>query len=151
MNGFLHFGGTPAADLNLAVQVTLAVAMAMGAICARRRHYRVHGIIEASVVLCGLVMTGAVMVPSFPRRVFTKAPTLLRRPYYAVVMVHALLGAAAEVLALYVILSAATDLLPARLRLQNYKLGMRATLVLWWIALASGVAVYYVWYIASPR
>lgn len=151
MKGIFHLGGTFAADLNLAAQVVIAAAMAVGVICARRRHYSAHAVIEAAVVLFNLVMIGAVMVPSFPRRVFTKAPAILRRPYYAVVTVHALLGTVAEALALYVILSAGTHLLPARLRLRNYKLGMRVTLILWGTALASGGAVYFIWYIASPH
>jgi uncharacterized membrane protein YozB (DUF420 family) len=148
---YFHFDGPLSANLNLAAQVALAAAMTVGAICARRKHYRAHGIIEASVVLLNLALIGAYMLPSFPRHIWRKSPAVLTRPYLAIVIIHAVLGAAAELLGLYVVLSAATKLLPGRFRIQNYKLWMRITFVFWWLALVAGGALYYYWYVALPH
>jgi uncharacterized membrane protein YozB (DUF420 family) len=60
--------------------------------------------------------------------------------------IHAGLGAAALLLSLYIVLAAATPLLPARPRLGRYKPWMRSAFALWWLALLFGVATYVVWY-----
>jgi len=151
MSGILHLGGTVSADLNILIQVALAAAMTGGVICARRRHYRAHGVVEVSVVLLNLAAIAFLMLPSFPRAIWKKAPAILARPYYAVVTIHALLGLLAESFGLYVVLSAGTILLPEGLRLRNYKLWMRTTFALWMLALVAGGAVYYVWYVYLPR
>ena len=65
--------------------------------------------------------------------------------------IHALLGAMAEVLGLYIVVVARTKVVPLRLRFTNWKTWMRTGLVLWWMALLSGLGTYYVWYIASQR
>ncbi|MFB3920302.1 MAG: DUF420 domain-containing protein [Terriglobia bacterium] len=148
MAGILHLGGPSRAELNLILQAALAVAMTVGVICVRRTYYRAHGRIQASVVTLNLVVIGALMLPYFPRNLLRKAPSVFTRPYIAVVAVHALFGAAAELLGLYVVLSAGTRLLPQRFRLRNYRLWMRATFMLWWVSILTGATVYYVWYLA---
>jgi uncharacterized membrane protein YozB (DUF420 family) len=133
------------------IQAAMAAAMTVGGVLARRKHYRAHGLIEASAVLLNLVMIGAFMLPSFPRHIWRKAPAVFMRPHIAVVAIHALLGGIAELLGLYVVLSAGTRLLPERFRLQNYRRWMRTTFVFWWMALVAGEMVYYVWYVAPPH
>jgi uncharacterized membrane protein YozB (DUF420 family) len=59
---------------------------------------------------------------------------------------HAMIGTIAEIAGLYVLLSAGTQLLPQRFRLNNYKLWMRGTLALWWLSLLSGSTTYAIWY-----
>jgi hypothetical protein len=53
----------------------------------------------------------------------------------------------AELGGLYVLLAVGTSLLPARLRIRNYKLWMRTVLALWWVVLVLGVATYARWYV----
>jgi plastocyanin len=116
---------------------------------ARAGKYRVHGRIQSTVVLLNLVVIGGVMVPSFHRQVSAHLVSGWRDAYYAVPMIHAELGAAAILLALYVVLVAGTNMLPKRLRFQNYKAWMRATLTLWWAVVLLGAGVYYVWYVQA--
>jgi plastocyanin len=58
-------------------------------------------------------------------------------------------GLVVQLLALYVVLAAGTNLLPQRWRFRRYKPWMRSTLALWWLALLLGAATYYVWYVQS--
>jgi len=51
-------------------------------------------------------------------------------------------------LGLYIVIVAATKLLPARFRFKRYKPWMRAELTLWWVVVLIGIGTYYVWYIA---
>ena len=70
----------------------------------------------------------------------------MRKSYYAIAAGHAALGVIAELAGLYVVLAAGTRVLPKCFLLTNYRVWMRATLILWWIVLLLGVATYVRWY-----
>jgi uncharacterized membrane protein YozB (DUF420 family) len=61
---------------------------------------------------------------------------------------HALLGAAAETLGLYIVLVAGTTIVPRRLRFTNWKRWMRIELGLWWVVVLTGIWTYAWWYMA---
>lgn len=147
VRGFLGNGATFGADLNLIVQLLMGVALGMGFILARRGRHRAHGICQTTVLLLNLLMIALVMGPSF-RLVAPALPRGLHHRYYAVAVVHGFLGVAAELLGLYIVLVAGTNLVPRVLRFKAWKRWMRAELILWLFVLLVGVATYYVWYIA---
>ena len=148
VKGFLGTGATFEADANLVVQLLMAAALVAGVVLARRKRYRAHGICQTTVLLLNLLMIGLVMWPSFRRQVNPSLPKLLHKAYYAAPMIHAALGITAELLGLYVVLVAGTDVLPAWLRFRNWKLWMRTELVLWFVVVISGLWTYYAWYIS---
>ena len=150
MKGFLGTGATFGADLNLIVQIAMGVALIAGTFLARRKRYTAHGVCQTAVMLLNLVMIGLVMWPSFQQKVMPPLPAHLGERYYAVATVHAMLGIAAELFGLYIVLVAGTDIVPRRLRFLRWKLWMRAELALWWVAILTGVATYYAWYLAPP-
>lgn len=88
-----------------------------------------------------------VMIPSFSSQVYPKIPVKLGKAFYALATTHAALGSLVEVVGLYILLAAGTNVLPRRLRIANYKVWMRSALVLWWIALGLGIATYIRWYV----
>jgi len=148
MKGFLGTGATFGADANLIVQAAMGAALLAGTYLARRRSYTAHGICQTTVMLLNLVMIALVMWPSFQRQVTPALPAHLGDRYYAVGTAHAALGIAAELFGLYIVLVAGTDIVPRRLRFQRWKLWMRVELVLWWVAVLTGVGTYYAWYLA---
>lgn len=148
MKGFLGTGAMFAADLNLLVQISMGLMLLVGFHLARRKKFRAHGICQATVMLLNLVMIALVMSPAF-RPVRAQLPAGLRDSYYAVATAHASLGGAAELLGLYIVLVAGTNLVPQRLRFQRWKLWMRAELALWWLVIFFGLGTYYVWYMTS--
>jgi uncharacterized membrane protein YozB (DUF420 family) len=135
------------ADVVLLVEAVMGMALLAGAVLARRRHYRAHAWCQSAVVLLNLVVIGSAMVPSFYIQVAPKIPQAMRKSYYAIAAGHAALGIIAELAGLYVILAAGTNILPKFLVLKNYRLWMRATLLLWWVVLLLGVATYLRWYV----
>ena len=143
--GFLGTGARFGSDLNLIVQLLMGLALLLGMVLARRGFYRAHGICQASVVLLNLILIAVIMLPPFARDIVPGLPQRLSQAYYLLPTVHAILGSAAQLLGLYIILRAGTDWLPESLRFQNYKLWMRTTLALWWSVILLGVATYYVW------
>jgi uncharacterized membrane protein YozB (DUF420 family) len=84
-------------------------------------------------------------------------PALATRPArvvklrYALVATHAMLGSVAEFGGLYILLSAATEMLPRRFRIARYKLWMRCLLALWWVVILLGMATYGAWYFPHFR
>ena len=147
MNGFLRTGATLRADLNLVVQLAMGLALLCGMLLARKKKFRAHKYCQSSVMLLNLVMISLIMAPSFHRQVEPQLPGGLRETYYLVAYTHAALGTLAELLGLYIVLVAATRILPSRLRFKRYKPWMRTELALWWLVVLLGVGTYFVWYV----
>jgi uncharacterized membrane protein YozB (DUF420 family) len=148
MEGFLGTGATFGADLNLVVQLIMGSALLAGDLLARKKRYRAHGICQTTVLLLNLLMIGLVMGPSFQQQVQPALSKALHKRYYEAAALHGLLGIVAELLGLYVVLVAGTNVLPNWLRFTNWKRWMRAELILWSIVLLTGIETYYTWYIA---
>jgi uncharacterized membrane protein YozB (DUF420 family) len=148
IKGFLGTGATFEADLNLVVQVIMGVALIGGAVLAKRKRYTAHGICQTMVLLLNLLMIELVMWPSFQQQVRPALPKIFHKWYYAAATIHALLGAAAELLGLYIVIVAGTSALPEWLRFKDWKRWMRAELILWSIVVLTGVGTYCAWYIA---
>ena len=150
MDGFLGMGATFRADLNLVIQLTMALALLVGMFLAKRKQFRAHKYCQSSVMLLNLVMIFLIMRPSFHTQVEPQLVEGLKEAYYLVPFVHATLGTIAEALGIYIVLVAATKLVPQKLRFKRYKPWMLTELALWWIVVLIGVCTYYVWYIAPP-
>ena len=148
MKGFLGTSATFGADLNLVVQFIMGAALVAGAALAKKRRYTAHGICQTTVLLLNLIMISLVMLPSFRLQVVPAIPRVFRKRYYTVAAIHGLLGMAAELLGLYIILVAGTNIVPQSLRFTRWKPWMRTELMLWSGVLLSGLWTYYVWYIA---
>ncbi len=151
VKGFLGTGATFEADVNLVVQLVMGMALVAGVVLAKQQHYRAHGICQTTVMLLNLLMIGIVMWPSFRRQVNPMFPRVLHRSYYAAPTFHAALGITAELLGLYIVLVAGTNVLPAWLCFRKWKRWMRTEFVLWLIVVISGMWTYYAWYIAPFR
>lgn len=135
------------ANFTLTLEFAMGSALLCGAWLARRRRYRLHAWCQSLVVLLNLMVIAVAMAPSLYERVLPRIPARLERSFYALATAHAVLAGIAEAGALYVLLAAGTAWLPERWRLESYKSSMRTVLVLWWIALLSGVATYVRWYV----
>ena len=151
MKGFLTTGATFWADLNLVLQLIMGAALIAGALLARQKRYRAHGICQTTVLLLNLLMIGLVMGPSFQQQVKPALSKVFHKWYYEVATVHAVLGIAAELLGLYIVIVAGTNVPPQWLRFKNWKRWMRTELAIWAIVLLSGVGTYCAWYIAPFR
>ena len=146
MSGFLGTQASFGADLNLLIQIAMGVALIVGAFLARRKRYVAHGTCQAAVLILNLALIFSVMWPSFHLQVLPHLSRHFGKRYYAIAIVHGALGAAAELLGLYILLVAGTNLLPQALRFRRWKLWMRIELALWLIVLLTGVATYFIWY-----
>jgi hypothetical protein len=104
-----------------------------GAALARLRSFRVHGWLQGAIVGLNAVVIAFAMIPSLIRYLRSGA---------RIVLAHAIAGSVAELLGLYIVVSAGLDWLPTRLRITSYKRWMRVTLGAWLVALVLGVWTY---------
>ena len=88
------------------------------------------------------------MIPSYIAHILPGIPAKLGTGDYAITTLHAIVGAAATLLGVFVVLRA-YKLVPERLRFKNYKSFMRTSYLLYILAAALGVAVYIIVYIAG--
>ena len=146
--GFLGTAAPLYADLVLLFETILGFQLLIGALLARRKHFRLHAWCQSIAVLLNAGIIIVVMVPSFHHSVSPKIPAKLSRTYYSLATAHAVCGGVAEIGGLYLVIAAGTRLLPQRLRLNRYKLWMRSVLVLWWLAILLGWMTYIRWYVA---
>ena len=151
VNGFLGTGAPFAADVNLIVQLAMGGALVAGVILARKKRYRAHGACQTTVLLLNLWMIGREMWPSFRLQIAPHLARVFRTAYYTIAAVHAALGTAAELLGIYIVLVAATKLVPPSLRFTQWKRWMRIEFALWLLALVCGIGTYYEWYVAPFR
>ena len=135
------------ADLVLLLEIGMGLALFGGAVLARRKNFRLHACCQSTVVLINLGIIALLMIPSFQVHVGPKIPAKLGKAYYSLATAHAAIGGVTEIAALYVLLSAGTNILPQQFRLTKYKLWMRSVLALWWVVLLLGLATYVRWYV----
>jgi uncharacterized membrane protein YozB (DUF420 family) len=145
--GFLGTAAPRVADLILLLEIAMGVGLLTGAWLARVRRFRQHAWCQSVIVLLNLAVIGLMMIPSFRVHVFPRIPGRLGKAYYALATTHAGLGTFTELAALYILLSAGTQVLPGKLRITKYKPWMRSVLVLWWGVLFLGIATYTRWYV----
>jgi len=143
---FFETAAPRAADLVLALEIAMGVALVAGAVLARKGRFQQHAWCQSTIVLLNLALVAVMMVPSFRVHVLPRIPAKLGRAYYALATTHAATGTVTEFAGLYILLSAGTKLLPEKFRITKYKAWMRTVLVLWWVVLLLGLATYARWY-----
>src|SRR5262249_23641245 len=103
-------------------------------------------ICQTSVVVLNLALIAGIMAPSFDRQVAPHLAEARDSTFYGLPLVHAVLGTLAELLGVYILLSAGTSWLPVSVRIRDFKAWMRTTMALWWTVIVLGVGIYDVWY-----
>lgn len=134
------------ADVVAIVEVAMACSLLAGMFVVRSGRIRTHMYLQASIVLVNLPLVLYWMVPQYVEYVLPGIPGEIFEPYYLLPTLGLVVGALAEGLGVYIILVAATHLLPERWRFRRYKRWMRTELALWWLVVVLGLSIYLVWY-----
>lgn len=138
-------GGHTAATINLAAQILMVAALFVGYYYARKRKIRPHHAnIQTTVVLLNLLFILLIMGVTFWDMV--KAGEDFGRMPNTWVIIHVVLGIVAELSGIYLVLRMRTNLIPASLRIKNFKLQMQLTLALWTLVALLGLAIYGAFY-----
>jgi uncharacterized membrane protein YozB (DUF420 family) len=145
--GFLRTAAPFRTDLVVTIELVMGAALLVGMVLARRGHYRAHASCQFAVVLLNLVLIALIMAPSFSHQVAWEVPGSVSDSYNAIAIAHGVLGAVTELLGLYILLVAGTNILPKQIRFTRHKPWMRTALALWWLVLLLGVGTYVRWYV----
>lgn len=143
--GILGTRASWAADLNLLAQIVLLVVLIVGRVQAKKRQLVAHHTWMTAMVVANAVLIIAVMNPAF----FRLLPSALSDPgstQTIAIWAHASLGAAAELIGVYAVLSMRMDV-PESWRIRNVKWFMRIAFLLWALALVVGIVLYWVQYV----
>jgi uncharacterized membrane protein YozB (DUF420 family) len=146
-DGFLGTAASSYADMTLLLEIAMGVGLLIGALLARSGRFRQHAWCQSVIVLLNLAVIVLTMIPSFRVHVSPKIPLKLGNAYYALATAHAALGSVTEILGLYILLAAGTNVVPEKFRITRYKVWMRTVLVLWWLVLLLGLTSYARWYV----
>jgi uncharacterized membrane protein YozB (DUF420 family) len=133
--------------LNLYAQIALVLLLSTGVVLAKAKCFRLHAVLQTTVVLLNLGLILSIMLPSLRRQLPAPFPTSRTDLPVAIVLLHSFVGAMAWLTAFYVVLVAGTPLIPRRFRFSNYRRWMWTVFVVWWAAFLLGCLVYYQSYV----
>lgn len=150
MSGLLNTGASVQSDLVALVEIAMAVGLLGGMALVRTGRIRWHKYVQTSIILGNLPFVLIWMVPRYWSFILPSLGSELLEPFYLIPTIMLVAGAAAEVLGVYIILVAGTEILPERWRFRRYKLWMRTELALWWAVVVFGLSTYLVWYVTAP-
>jgi uncharacterized membrane protein YozB (DUF420 family) len=139
--GFLGTRATLRSDLTLVLILLTAVLFNIGLILARRKQYRAHRWVQTIAVIINSLVVVISMVTSYIIHILPGIPAKLGQGDYAVTTAHAIVGAIALLLGIFVALRG-NELVPVRLKFQNYKLFMRWAYGLYMLSTLGGVLIY---------
>ncbi len=143
--GFLGTQATLVADINLILQIVILIVLMISTLQARKRGLSAHRTLLAIAVMLNAVLIIAIMNPSF----FRILPFALHNPGAPVPTLlwpHVSMGVVAELIGVYLVLSTNLDWGSSprlQQRQRRVRTALRIMLLLWALALAIGLAVYF--------
>ena len=144
-HGFLNTTAARGADLALVICIVAALLMTLGWRLAVHKRYAAHRWVQTVAVCLVAVPVVALMIKSFVTYILPGIPGKFGEGSYAVTTGHALIGMAAVLLGVWVVLCA-SELAPRRWRFSEFKCIMRISYLLYMLATVGGVVVYVVVY-----
>lgn len=148
--GFLGTAANWAADFTLMMMILFAVLLTVGVVFAVKEKYGTHRWVQTSAVILNIIFVLWMMVLPYRDFIAPGIPQQLNETFYWLTTLHALVGAIAFILGLFVVLRA-NGLMIKALQFNNYKLVMRISYMLYMLAVLLGIAVYVVWFVNNPN
>ena len=144
--GFLGTKATLRSDLTLVLILITAVMFNIGFILARRKQFNAHRWVQTIAVILSTLVVVISMVTSYIIYILPGIPAKLGEGDYAVTSLHAIVGTIAVLFGVFVTL-VGNNLVPKRLRFQNYKPFMRWAYGLYMLSTLGGVILYIIIFI----
>jgi uncharacterized membrane protein YozB (DUF420 family) len=144
--GFLGTTATFRSDASLILILLTTVLLTIGWRLAVRQRYDAHRWVQTSAVSLNAVVVLSAMIQPFVVIILPGIPARLLEGSYGITTVHAVLGMAAALFGVFVVLRG-NKLVPRALRFKNQKRFMRLSYALYMAATVLGVIVYVVVFI----
>ena len=148
--GFFGTAANFAADATLTVMLLVGLLFTIGAGLAHLHRYAAHRWVQTSAATLNAILVFWMMILPFRDFVLPGIPDQAGERFYAVTILHAVVGAVALPFGLFVVLRG-NELVPKRLKFSNYKPFMRAAYTLYILTILLGVWVYFAWFVNNPN
>ena len=132
------------ATITIIIEILFYLVLCAGVIAQLRKAYHWHDRLQAPIVILNIFFILFVMVPTFRAVVFNPNSEGLTDVPTFVTLIHGVLGAIAQLLAIYCLL-AGFKILPRKIGVLRY--WMWATFVAWTATVLFGVGIYLVYYV----
>lgn len=146
--GFLGTDASIVADVSLVISLLVALLLTAGVALALQRRYEAHRWVQTVAVALNLILVLTVMTGSFFLGVAPGLPRRAPEPYFAIGLIHGLIGLFAAVFGVFVALRG-NELVPRALKFSNYKLFMRVAYGAYMLATLAGLWLYWAWYVVG--
>jgi uncharacterized membrane protein YozB (DUF420 family) len=143
--GFIRPHSSIGADLSLVVMIAAAVMLTVGVVLAKSKRYEAHRWVQTAAVVLNAVPVVIWMIRSFWLYVRPGLPGNLSKSVDAITTVHAVAGLIGVAIGLFVMIRA-NQLMARGESLSRYKNTMRVAYVVYLLATALGVWVYFAIY-----
>jgi uncharacterized membrane protein YozB (DUF420 family) len=143
--GFIRPHSSIGADLSLVVMIAAAVMLTVGVVLAKSKRYEAHRWVQTAAVVLNAVPVVIWMIRSFWLYVRPGLPGNLSKSVDAITTVHAVAGLIGVAIGLFVMIRA-NQLMARGESLSRYKTLMRIAYVVYLLATALGVWVYFALY-----
>ncbi len=134
------------AVVSLVLMLVVVALLTVGWRLAVGRRFTAHRWVQTTAVVIGAAVSLTWMVRSLTRNVLPHIPARLGQSAYFTAVLHAVIGAAATALGVYVVL-AASRLLPEGLSFRRFRPVMRTSYALYLAGALSGVILYVIAYV----
>ncbi len=148
--GFLGTHANFAADVTLLLMVMIGIIFTIGFVLARKKKFEAHRWVQTAAASLNAILVLWLMILPFRDFVIRDTGGPRAGLFYAITILHAILGAVALPFGLFVVLRG-NRLVPRALRFNNYKLFMRTAYGLYILTILVGIIVYYTWFVIIPN
>jgi len=143
--GFITSRSSMGADLSLLISIAAAVMLTIGVVLAKSKRYEAHRWVQTAAVVLNAVPAIVWMIRSFRLYILPDLPGNLGKSVDALTTVHAVAGLIGVIIGLFVMIRA-NQLAAKGQSLSRYKTPMRIAYVVYLLATALGVWVYFAIY-----
>jgi uncharacterized membrane protein YozB (DUF420 family) len=148
--GFFGTHANFAADVTLLLMVMIGIIFTIGFVLARKKRFEAHRWVQTAAASLNAILVLWLMILPFRDFVIRDTGGPRAGLFYAITILHAILGAVALPFGLFVVLRG-NRLVPRALRFNNYKLFMRTAYGLYILTILVGIIVYYTWFVIIPN
>ena len=148
--GFVGTAANFAADMTLLIMLVAGATFTFGAVLALRKQYGAHRWVQTVTVVVSTILVFWMMVLPFRDFILPGIPAQVGEQFYAVTILHAVVGLVALPVGLFVTLRG-NELVPSRFKFRNYKPYMRTAYALYMLTILLGVWVYIAWFVTNPN
>lgn len=148
--GFLGTNANFAADMTLTLSLLVVILFSIGFYLARKGRYDTHKWVQTGGALLNIILVLWLMLLPYRDFILRDSGGPREAIFYRVTSLHALVGLCAFLFGNFVVLRG-HNLMPQKLRFNNYKPFMRTAYGLYLATTCLGLWTYFTWFVTTAK